>query len=328
LREGVTPMPHGTPYAPPFMPPFGMQFQNQMPPPPPTMPSLPPMPQQPPPQGQGQPGPYGNDPWQGGINPSMTALLPPEGAPQPAQLMGNFGPPASALGWPGLSKSIWGAPAEPTGFAYPPAETAQPSPPSGVTAIVGQPQTSQPAESGAGLPPEIEVRPSTVETSSTHEPSLTGSPMRWPPITAGIPIHPEAIQGVPSASRLEDELVATAAEAPPSLPFGFPQFAQQVVPPAGGGLSGVQPFAKLAGIGPAYSSAPGGPPYALSLDRPADQPQATAPASAPASRDPQAAAPTAPVLPVPTISVRPIGRGFSIDGSYSTRNAWNASKKL
>jgi hypothetical protein len=248
LHEGVKPMPRGTLYSPPFMPPFGMQFPNQMPPPPPTMPTMPAMPQQPPPQGQGQPGLPVSDPWQGGINPSMTALLPPEGAPQPAPPLTSYAPPPT-LGWPGFSKPTWGAPSEPTSFAYSPAETAQASPPSGATAIVDQPQTAPPAGAVAGIPQEIELPPSTVAAPATNSPGLPASPMRWPPITAGIPIHPEAIHGVPSTSRIEEEVVATAVEAPPSPP-------------------------------------------------------------------------------VPTISVRPIGQGFSIDGSYSTRSGWNARKKL
>lgn len=160
MVQEVMLMPRGMIAAPP-MPQYGMPMNGQMPPPPPMMPPMPPMPPQPQ-QQQGAPSqPQQADPWAGGINPSLTALLPQQG---------------SAAGYSPASYS----PPAPTGWTQPPSASASP--------LSVPVQSAQPSAPVPATPPSEPIKPTPIVAPGWG----------WPPATAGIPIDPGALAGVPA----------------------------------------------------------------------------------------------------------------------------------
>lgn len=178
-------MPRGMIGAPP-MPQYGMPMNGQMPPAPPMMPPMPPMPPQPPPQ-QGAPAQQQPDPWAGGINPSLTALMP-------------GGAPSYPLPYVPLPTSAHAS-------FMPPMPTAQPGPSVAPAPAIPEPTAPtpllpQPATQAEGPAPAIQPTP------------IVTPGWAWPPPTTGVPIDPGALAGVqPQAAPVQ------AAELPELRPL-------------------------------------------------------------------------------------------------------------
>lgn len=346
-------MPRGMIAAPP-MPQYGMPMNGQMPPPPPMMPPMPPMPPQPQQQGaQSQPQ---SDPWAGGINPSLTALLPQQGA-APSYTPPPYSPP-------------------------PPVSWMQPAPAAPAPTVEVQPAQSPSAPPSQSTPSDPPASPSVKPTP------IVPPGWAWPLATVGVPIEPGALDGVraktgqnappaelqeliPAESTLHPWRRPAAATpervAPPFDPWRpAPAFADHPlnpwrqaarVPPEGARPEPPPPRAPRPATLPDYWPKPVAvPPQAGSApERPADLPRTAPPAptqivqpsaSQPAEPEPTAGTlqaaeaglepdpipyyPTlAPAVPIPPVQPMQPNRPPSTgDGTYSTREARYARKIL
>ncbi|HLO01625.1 MAG TPA: hypothetical protein VK191_00720 [Symbiobacteriaceae bacterium] len=226
MVQEVMLMPRGMIAAPP-MPQYGMPMNGQMPPPPPMMPPMPPMPPQPQqPQQQGaqpQAGPPQQaDPWAGGINPSLTALLPQQGgAPGPSPT--PYAPPV-APAWappppiPAQQSIPASPPVKPTpiaapGWAWPPATTGIPIDPGALSGVPAQPGPPAPLEALQELIPAEatlnpwrrtplahEPQPTDPVAHRTYAPEPSGADLSPPPeqpVAEPIPYYPTLAPAVP-----------------------------------------------------------------------------------------------------------------------------------
>lgn len=219
MVQEVMHMPRGMIGAPP-MPQYGMPMNGQMPPAPPMMPPMPPMPPQPPPQ-QGAPAQQQADPWAGGINPSLTALM-PGGAlsyPMPYVPLPSSAPqPATQAEAP--TPAIQPTPIVTPGWAWPPPTTGVPIDPGALAGVQPQVAPVQAAE----LP---ELRP-LAATLSPWRGAPSALPTYWPQPTAAFP-QPAYLPMQPAPSVAPEPLPQAAppaeaqvesAEAPPE-PIGY-----------------------------------------------------------------------------------------------------------
>jgi hypothetical protein len=339
-------MPRGMIGASP-MPQYGMPMNGQMPPPPPMMPPMPPMPPQPPRQQGGQQAtPQQADPWAGGINPSLTALLPPqEAAPGYSPQLGRGAPPAAYAPATYSPPPVGQPPVQPTpiaapGWGWPPATAGVPIDQGALAGVPARQGGTTPTELQELVPAEATLTPWRRTETEAPRAEAPPQPQRAQDSTAQSPVAvgegPFAgLSPWPGAPTVESYQTAAA----PQTPSAWPQRQPAPMPP-GDPFAPVSPLPQSAPSGSTLISPYSVPPWLAPTshqptpDRPAPAPsQPDQPAASP-QNEPQAARPEplpyfptlAPANPPPV--PQPPAPPSSGDGTYSTRSMWHERKNI